>query len=227
MFDRCLFGEIVAKSVPSKPAKTAAKKTAGTTKKQVAGAKKIAAKKQPAKKQPAKKQPTKKQPAPAKKASVPAKKDAAKKTVVASKPAKAAPQPKSSPPKKTQVPLPAATLEKLRSILLAERSTYLRQAEDLAAEAAALIAEREPGEVQFDEESGEGDTIAAERERDLTLSASARAAVEEIDRALERIDTTGYGYCANCGTKIPMARLEALPYAALCIPCKSREERRR
>ena len=212
----------MAKSVPSKPAKTAAKKTAGPAKKQVAGAKKIAAKKQPAKKQPAKKQP-----APAKKASVPAEKDVVKKTVVASKPAKAAPQPKPSPPKKTQVPLPAATLEKLRSILLAERSTYLRQAEDLAAEAAALIAEREPGEVQFDEESGEGDTIAAERERDLTLSASARAAVEEIDRALERIDTVGYGYCANCGTKIPMARLEALPYAALCIPCKSREERRR
>ena len=222
MLDRCLFGEIVAKSVPSKPAKTAAKKTAGPAKKQVAGAKKIVAKKIAAKKQPAKKQP-----APAKKASVPAEKDVVKKTVVASKPAKAAPQPKPSPPKKTQVPLPAATLEKLRSILLAERSTYLRQAEDLAAEAAALIAEREPGEVQFDEESGEGDTIAAERERDLTLSASARAAVEEIDRALERIDTVGYGYCANCGTKIPMARLEALPYAALCIPCKSREERRR
>ena len=214
----------MAKSIPPKPAKTAAKKAAVPAKKKAAGAKKQAA---GAKKTAAKKQPTpaKKAPTPAKKAV--ATKAVATKAVVASKPVKAAPPPKPAPPKKAQVSLPAATLEKLRNILLAERATYLRQAEDLAAEAAALIAEREPGEVQFDEESGEGDTIAAERERDLTLSASARAAVEEIDRALERIDTVGYGYCANCGAKIPMARLEALPYAALCIPCKSREERRR
>ena len=42
----------------------------------------------------------------------------------------------------------------------------------------------EPGDIQFDEESGEGDTMNVERERDLALSAQARAAVDEIDRAL-------------------------------------------
>ena len=54
----------------------------------------------------------------------------------------------------------------------------------LRAEADALIEGREPGDVQFDEESGEGDTLAVERERDLALSAQARAAVDEIDAAL-------------------------------------------
>jgi RNA polymerase-binding protein DksA len=121
----------------------------------------------------------------------------------------------------------AKTLEKLRRLLEEERETYVRQARDLAAEAEALATEREPGDTQFDEESGEGDTLNVERERDLALSASATQAVEEIDRALRRMDIGSYGICERCGKKIAVARLEALPFAALCIECKSREERRR
>jgi RNA polymerase-binding protein DksA len=123
--------------------------------------------------------------------------------------------------------LPAKTLTKLRKLLEEERQTYLRQADDLLAEAEALASERDPGDTQFDEESGEGDTINIERERDLALSAQARAAVEEIDRASARMDAGTYGMCERCGKKIAVARLEALPFAALCIECKSREERRR
>jgi RNA polymerase-binding transcription factor len=122
---------------------------------------------------------------------------------------------------------PAKTLDKLRRLLEEERETYVRQAHDLAAEAEALASEREPGDTQFDEESGEGDTLNVERERDLALSASATQAVEEIDRALRRMDVGSYGICERCGKKIAVARLEALPFAALCIECKSREERRR
>jgi RNA polymerase-binding transcription factor DksA len=122
---------------------------------------------------------------------------------------------------------PAKTLDKLRRLLETERETYWRQAHDLAAEAEALASEREPGDTQFDEESGEGDTLNIERERDLALSASARQAVEEIDRALFRMETGIYGVCERCSKRISVARLEALPFAALCIDCKSREERRR
>ena len=121
----------------------------------------------------------------------------------------------------------AKTLEKLRRLLEEERETYVRQAHDLAAEAEALASDREPGDTQFDEESGEGDTLNVERERDLALSASATQAVEEIDRALGRMDAGTYGVCERCGKRIAVARLEALPFAALCIECKSREERRR
>ena len=102
-----------------------------------------------------------------------------------------------------------------------ERATYLRQAETLQAEADSLTEDREPGDVQFDEESGEGDTLAVERERDLALSAQARAAIDEIDRAVEKIHEGTYGRCENCGTAIPKERLKALPYAALCVKCKS------
>ena len=108
-----------------------------------------------------------------------------------------------------------------RALLLAERETYTQQAESLKAEADQLAEEMEPGDIQFDEESGEGGTMNVERERDLALSAQAQAAVEEIDRALARISKHTYGYCEQCGQPIPKARLKALPYAALCVQCKS------
>ncbi len=112
-------------------------------------------------------------------------------------------------------------LEEQRALLVEEREASLRQAEALRAEAEQLAAEMEPGDTQFDEESGEGGTLNVERERDLALSAQARAAVEEIDRALARIDAGTYGTCEQCGQPIPKARLKALPYATLCVACKS------
>lgn len=105
--------------------------------------------------------------------------------------------------------------------LESERANYLRQAESLQAEADSLTEDREPGDVQFDEESGEGDTLAVERERDLALSAQARAAIEQIDLAVEKIHAGTYGQCETCGTAIPKERLKALPHAALCVTCKS------
>jgi RNA polymerase-binding transcription factor DksA len=104
-------------------------------------------------------------------------------------------------------------LEAQRQLLLQERATYLRQAETLQAEADSLAELREPGDVQFDEESGEGDTLAVERERDLALSARARQEIEEIDRALAKIDAGTYGICEVSGEPIPKARLEAIPQA--------------
>jgi DnaK suppressor protein len=115
----------------------------------------------------------------------------------------------------------SAFLAAQREALLAERATYTAQAEELKAQADSLALEHEPGDVQFDEEGGEGGTSNVDRELDLVLSAQARQAVEEIDRALAKIDAGTYGTCERCGQPIPEARLEALPHAALCVACKS------
>ena len=108
-----------------------------------------------------------------------------------------------------------------RAELVAERASYVEAAESLQQEAEMLAEDMEPGDIQFDEESGEGDTLNVERERDLALSAQARAAVDEIDRALAKMDAGTYGICERCGNPIPKARLKALPYASLCVACKS------
>ena len=52
-----------------------------------------------------------------------------------------------------------------------------------------------------------------ERERDLALSAQARAALEEIDHALAKFDLGTYGICEVSGDPIPKERLEAIPWA--------------
>ena len=59
------------------------------------------------------------------------------------------------------------------------------------------------GDVQFDDESGEGDTMVVERERDLALSAQARQTIADIDAALERMATGTYGYSVVSGRPIP------------------------
>lgn len=112
-------------------------------------------------------------------------------------------------------------LQEQRELLDTERSVYKGQAADLKAEADSLAEDREPGDVQFDEESGEGGTVTVDRERDLALSAQALAAVEEIDEAVERIELGTYGACERCHQPIPKSRLRALPFARLCVACKS------
>ena len=108
-----------------------------------------------------------------------------------------------------------------KAALTSERAKYLRSADVFKAEADALAAEREPGDVQFDEESGEGDSLAVEREKDLALSAQARAAVGQIDAALSRIEDRTYGVCVTSGLVIPRERLEAIPWASERVEVKA------
>ena len=183
-------------------AKKAAKKSA--TKK----AAKKAVKKAPAKKAAAKKAPVKK--AAAKKA--PAKKTAAMKAPVKKAAAKKTPAKKAV--KKAKSPFGKKFIGEMKARLEEERAKYLHSEETYRAEADALIEGREPGDVQFDEESGEGDTLAVERERDLALSNQARQAVEQIDAALDRIKAGTYGICVASGKSIPQERLRAIPWAA-------------
>ncbi|MYB25239.1 MAG: hypothetical protein F4X37_09110 [Acidimicrobiia bacterium] len=135
--------------------------------------------------------------------------------------------PESSPDAAATRRLDEAFLAEQRKKLLAERQRYVRSAETMAAEAAALLDDREPGDLQFDEESGEGDSWAVERERDLALSAAAQAAVELIDAALKRIDDGTYGVCAVSGKLIQKERLRAIPWAAERVEYKAGGLRRR
>jgi len=207
------------KSQASKaPAKAAAKPAAAKPAAKKALAKTAVVTKAPAKKASAKTAPAKT--ASAKTAS--AKTASAKTAIVTKAPAQKAAA-KKAPPKRASTPkapvkrkLSASQLkfiESQREQLVQERATYLRQADLLKAEADSLAELREPGDVQFDEESGEGDTLAVERERDLALSYQARAAVDEIDHALAKVALGTYGICEVSGQPIPRERLKAIPWA--------------
>ena len=199
---------MAAKSTKSgkAPARKAVAKKAAAAKK--APAKKAAAvKKAPAKKAAAVKK------APSKKAAA-AKKAPAKKAAAAKKaPAKKAAAAKKAPAKKKS-PFGAKFLDQQKRALLEERARYVRSADTLQAEADSLLEDRDPGDVQFDDESGEGDTLAVERDLDLALSAQARDAVDQIDAALERIRKGIYGVCVASGRNVPKERLVAIPWAS-------------
>ncbi|MGH9027326.1 MAG: TraR/DksA C4-type zinc finger protein [Acidimicrobiia bacterium] len=142
-------------------------------------------------------------------------------------PSRPPPKAKALPRRPSGPPLSARQLERLRALLREARHRHLQTAEDLEAEAEVLATEREPGDTQFDEESGEGDTVTIERERDLVQAASERQTVEDIDDAIARMDAGKYGVCVSCGARIPVARLEVIPWTELCVDCKARGERRR
>jgi RNA polymerase-binding transcription factor DksA len=194
-------------AVPAKKAAPAAKKAAPATKSAApATAKKVAEK-------PA-----------AKKAASGSKAAAANGAAVAPARTTFTPKPKAPPPVRPKTGPYAKDskfLDEVRELLVADRAIYQEQATSLRAEADSLALEREPGDVQFDEESGEGGTVTVDRERNLALSGQATLAVEEIDDALKRIIDKTYGYCERCYQPIPKPRLRALPYARLCVACKS------
>jgi RNA polymerase-binding transcription factor DksA len=192
-----------ARKAPAK--KVVAKKAAA---KKVPVAKKAAAKKAPAKKVVAKKAAAKKAPV-AKKA--PAEKAPVEKVVARKAPAKKAAAKKAVAKKS---PFGAKFLDQQKRALLEERARYVRSADTLQAEADSLLEDRDPGDVQFDDESGEGDTLAVERDLDLALSAQARDAVDQIDAALERIRKGVYGVCVASGRNVPKDRLVAIPWAS-------------
>ena len=73
-----------------------------------------------------------------------------------------------------------------------------------------------------------GDTSdLVEQERDLALIGPLQRRLLEVEQALHRLDTNSYGYCQRCGQAIAPERLEALPFATLCIVCQGEIERRR
>lgn len=188
-----------------------------------------ASKKSTAKKKAAASAPTAKKKAPAKMSAVnkagvnqATAKKATRKTAAKNTVAKQSATKSVSTTKKPKSPFSAAFLRKQEAALMVERERYSRNAENLQAEAEQLARDREPGDVQFDEESGEGDGIAVERERDLALSAQARDAIDEIDAALARIKDGTYGISVMSGLPIPEERLEAIPHASMRVDEKTR-----
>ena len=63
-----------------------------------------------------------------------------------------------------------------------------------------------------------------EQEFTLSLMENEGVTLEQIESSLERIEEGSYGQCEECGVKIPKARLNAIPYANLCVRCAEQQE---
>jgi RNA polymerase-binding protein DksA len=113
-------------------------------------------------------------------------------------------------------------LERRRSELLELRERVLGAAHDI------VMGDEDDGELSSaagDQHLADHASEMLDREVDESLEDNAEQLVRDIDVALGRIDAGTYGTCARCGNAIPEERLDAVPYATLCLDCKRIEER--
>lgn len=115
--------------------------------------------------------------------------------------------------------LAPGTLERLRKKLEEERECLSRlldehEQEREEARLAETAAERSP-----DPMTAEGGSMAFEFEKELSIDQNTADLLDKVERALERMERGEYGICEACGKRIPVARLEALPYVTLDVDC--------
>lgn len=111
--------------------------------------------------------------------------------------------------------------DEIRTSLLRERTTAQHKLAQLRGDLAEIIAAAVDVATD-DEHDPEGATIAYERERTKALIDQTEAHIDELARALDRLDAGSYGICVSCGKPIGEERLQARPVVQTCITCASR-----
>jgi DnaK suppressor protein len=102
------------------------------------------------------------------------------------------------------------------------RGELLRQRDHLREEVESQGADPDSDDVTFVDDMGFADRSHSTEERSRLISVvrALRSNLLDVERALEKMDAGTYGVCERCGTRISRDRLEALPWAVLCIDCK-------
>ena len=119
----------------------------------------------------------------------------------------------------------AIDTNRFRETLLEERTRVVAAIENLHEDHSGSLSDEAGEETAYDNHLADTATETYDRELDYTLEENSEHVLGEIDAALKRIDEGTYGTCTNCGNPIPEERLEARPWATLCIGCKRERER--
>lgn len=114
-------------------------------------------------------------------------------------------------------------LAKYREILLDKRAALRDQVQSLDEVATSMSAASANSRVPLN--IAENASDAFEQDFALLSIESEEALLRKIEEALQRIREGTYGHCAECGEEINAERLEALPFATLCVRCQTEEER--
>jgi RNA polymerase-binding protein DksA len=115
---------------------------------------------------------------------------------------------------------------RFREALLEARKRVEAAIQNLHDEHPGTLVEDSGEETAYDNHLADTATETYDRELDYTLEENSGHVLAEIDAALERIEVGTYGICTNCDQPVALERLEALPWATLCIDCQRDRERR-
>jgi RNA polymerase-binding protein DksA len=120
----------------------------------------------------------------------------------------------------------AIDTDRFRALLEEERSRVKAAIDNIHAEHPGSMSDESGEDAVYDNHLADTATETYDRELDYTLEENSEHVLSEIDAALKRIEDGTYGQCSNCGRQIPQERLEARPYATLCIDCQRQREGR-
>jgi DnaK suppressor protein len=102
-------------------------------------------------------------------------------------------------------------MESVRATLLAKRA----ELHDQMAQIEAPTGDR--GEISFGKRIGEGTSMAVDRLSQVAVHDKLQLTMVDVERALAKVEAGTYGTCDVCGRPIGEGRLEALPWATLCV----------
>jgi RNA polymerase-binding protein DksA len=120
----------------------------------------------------------------------------------------------------------AIDTDPFRTVLLEERERVAAAIENLHAETPGSLTDDSGEETAYDNHLGDTATVTYDRELGYTLEENSEHVLADIDAALKRIEDGTYGICTTCSKEISEERLEARPWATLCIDCQRERERR-
>ena len=116
-------------------------------------------------------------------------------------------------------------LEYFKNLLLEERRRVLEELGWVEKNYIGKSGKDTSGEISsFPVHPADAGTDSMEMEKAYLIGAASSETLEDIEEALQSIERGDYGKCVECGKEIPRGRLEALPYAKLCLECKARSE---
>jgi RNA polymerase-binding transcription factor DksA len=118
--------------------------------------------------------------------------------------------------------LAASTLNRLNKQLIAERARLEAIIDDHERDREAAILAEGPADRSPDPDNVDGGAIAVELETDRSMVQNARDLLDAVKHAQDRMEKGLYGICEVTGEPIPVARLEAIPYATTTVEAARR-----
>jgi RNA polymerase-binding protein DksA len=115
--------------------------------------------------------------------------------------------------------------ERFRTLLLEERQRVVDAIDNIHTENPGSLGDETDEPTYQDNHLGDIATATFDREMASTLEDNSTHVLNEIDAALARVEEGTFGMCKACGNPIDPERLEALPWATLCIADKRKQER--
>ncbi len=118
--------------------------------------------------------------------------------------------------------LAKSTVERFRGKLKEEETRLGDLIAELEHEREEVRLSETSSERSPDPNTAEGGSMAFELEKELSIAQNAEDLLAKVRYALGRVEQGKYGTCEVCGDPIPVARLDALPYATTCVSCASK-----